>query len=53
MCDKLNQTMNDLNEILSSSATKGDYFENIDIATAVNNTLASISEEVKKYENAN
>ena len=45
--DKLNQTMNDLNEILSSSATKGDYFENIDIATAVNNTLASISEEVK------
>jgi light-regulated signal transduction histidine kinase (bacteriophytochrome) len=23
--DKLNQTMNDLNEILSSSATKGDY----------------------------
>lgn len=44
--DKLNQTMNDLNEILSSSATKGDYFENIDIETAVNNTLASISEEV-------
>ena len=45
--DKLNQTLSDLNEILTSRTSKAIQFETLNFKEEIDNSLATISEEVK------
>lgn len=45
--EKLNQTLNDLNEILTSRTSKATHFEQLNFKEEIDNCLATISEDVK------